>query len=82
MSDLAAGAMNLQMPNTTANGGFLNMTQSMLPPIGQTTLGTFTGANAAQTNPSAFAQSKANTTATSLLDSTQMQLQYNLIGIL
>ena len=55
MSDLAAGAMNLQMPNTTANGGFLNMTQSMLPPIGQTTLGTFTGANAAQTNPSAFA---------------------------
>ena len=54
-------------------GGFLNMTHTMLPPIGATTLGTFGNAGHGTTNPAAFTN-KANSTATSLLDSTQMQL--------
>ena len=57
-------------------GGFLNLTHTMLPPIGATTLGTFGQGQAQQatTNPAAF-MNKANSTQTSLLDSTQMQLQ-------
>ena len=56
-------------------GGFLNMTQSVLPPIGQTTLGSFNGVAAPglqTTNPNAFMSQKANSTTTSLLDTTQM----------
>ena len=56
--------------------GFLNMTQSMLPPIGQTTLGAFSPVQSqAATNPGAFATQANSTKTTSLLDSTQMQLQ-------